>query len=217
MAQPASTLTPEQARLEEEALANELIADQEIYAAEQDLATLAAQGQQFGKPSLLKYFFLGSVAIVQDLVDVLDVSGIGAIVAFGVSLICGAIIIVTCYVTNTRYKKAQQYNDEVFQLFPLIQERINYALRLTARAARYGRKIKSLRPVVRRGLRVINRAKRWVKRNPLTKVIFLNVLDFIPFIGIVPFSTISIMLAYRDERAAFQKARELSQSIFLNE
>ena len=70
----------------EEEISATLFAEQELNLAQQNLMALSAEGQSYKKPSFLKYSFLFTVAGIVDVVDFLDLTGIGIIIAKIVSI-----------------------------------------------------------------------------------------------------------------------------------
>lgn len=206
---------------EEEVLANELLAEQEIAAADQELKNLHQEGKQFGSPSVIKYLILIILAASQDLVDFADLSGIGAIFSFGYSLLSFTVISFIFWFTDSRMILAKEYAKGLDGKILKIRTRMVQATRLigqkTLKAAKYGRKIKALRPLIRKSLRVVNKTKRYLNRNPITKILFFGVIDLIPGAGILPWMTFSIILSYLDERGILKEARESADEVFEDE
>jgi hypothetical protein len=199
---------------EEEDIANQLAAEQEIYVAEKQLSALAEEGNSFKHPSYIKYAILGSISVIQDVVDLADLTGIGAVFGFFISVACTILIIAIFYFTHTRFINARNYISKIEELVPGIQANIAHATRLTLRTARQMRYVPGMQGISRKIPRVLVRIRRAARSNPFTKVIVGNLIDLIPFLGLFPWSTISIVLSYLDERKTFNAAREASEEIF---
>src|SRR3989344_6939495 len=95
----------------EEQYAEELVADQELYAAQAAAVELHNQGQEFRHPSYFKYLvLLAPLGLIIDGLDIFaHVSGAG--IPFG-TLISGfatVIMLLVFWFTNTKQKRADEY------------------------------------------------------------------------------------------------------------
>lgn len=204
----------EEELLEEEILSDALYAEQEIYRSQQLLGDLAEEGKKYKKPSAIKYSILFFLSLTQDSVDLLDLTGIGAFITTIASFVLSGLIIFIMWLTNTKYKRASNYTKELEEIVPVIQANIARATRVALNVSRVSRHIPGMKKVARHIPRVLAKTRRFVRRSPLTKVFVSNVLDIVPFLGLLPLSTISIFLAYRDERKVYNNARQAAEEIF---
>lgn len=204
----------EEELLEEEILSDALYAEQEIYRSQQLLNRLALEGSSYKKPSILKYGILFTLSGIQDVVDLLDLTGIGAFVTTIVSFALSSLIIMITWLTNTKYKKAENYTKELEAIIPVIQANIAHASRVAMSTSRALGNIPGMKKISSKIPRVLAKTRSLAKGSPLFKVFVGNALDIIPFLGLLPLSTISIFLAYRDEKKAYTNVRQIAEEIF---
>src|SRR3989344_3806921 len=135
----------------EEENAEQLAAEQELYAAETEAIDLSNQGQEFQRPSLIKYLvILAPLAGIVDLIDFIDLSGVGAFIGRVVSLGASVLIILIFWLTNTKQKRADDYVESIQEKIDVITKRIANAEKQIVRVARLSRKVPGTKRIYRR-------------------------------------------------------------------
>ena len=204
---------------EEQQYADELAAEQEIYAAQAEATGLYNQGQEYSRPSLLKYALLGLLALIVDIIDLADLTGIGAIVGRIISFVFSAFIILIFWFTNTKQKRANEYVDTIQKNIEAITTRIADAERNILRVARLSRKIPGAKQLYRKvHLKTVRRLRLAVKgvarnaKNPIVRFAAASILNLVPFLAVLPWMLIGIWLSYRAEKESYINAREAAES-----
>ncbi|OGM96369.1 MAG: hypothetical protein A3B86_04530 [Candidatus Yanofskybacteria bacterium RIFCSPHIGHO2_02_FULL_38_22b] len=146
--------------------------------------SIQKEGRSFGRPSFIKYFLLFFVlAVPNDLVDAIELTGFLAIVAWFVSFFLSISTVLIMWFTDQEQKRAEGFMKQV-------EEYRRTAIRTTKTAFRIAR---------------------FFRKNPTMKVVAGAVAEFIPFLSIFPWASLSILLAYLDERKTFKEARQSSE------
>lgn len=192
-------------------LAQEIAAEQEIYRAQKELEALRVEGQTFSHPSYFKYGLLFFIAIIVDIVDFVQFTGIGYVISVIVSLLGTAIILLTLWITDAQQKRAVNYSSNLEVRITAIQARISQATRMALKTSRMLRKVPGMRRVARAIPRTLVRIRRFARKNPLTKVFIGGIANLIPIFGALNLMVIWIYLAYRDEKKTYTQAREASE------
>lgn len=175
----------QEAQLQEAEYANRLAFEQE----QATIATSAIQqeGLSFGKASLLKYMIILLVfAIPNDAIDAIDLTGIGMVVSWFISLFLSVSTIFVTWFFNSELNRVKDHMSKVE----------NHKKTLAKAATRISSKLSKFAP-----------------KNPVIKVVAGTVLEMIPIISILPWSSICVLLAYWDERSAFKEARKHSEEL----
>lgn len=156
---------------------------------------LAEEGKSFGHPSLIKYFLLFFIlAIPNDAIDAIELTGFLAVIAWFVSLFLSITSILIMWFTDQEQKRAKGF-----------MKKIEEYQRTAYRTVRTGLMVAKFF----RNTRLAGK----VTRNPMFKIVAGAVLEFIPFLSIFPWSSISVILAYFDERKTFKEARESGEEV----
>src|SRR3989344_9589170 len=109
----------------EEQYAEELVADQELYAAQAEAAELHNQGQEFRHPSYFKYLaILAPLATIVDVIDFVDLSGLGILIGRTISFAVSAVIILIFWFTNTKQRRADEYVGNIQKNIDAVTTRI---------------------------------------------------------------------------------------------
>ncbi len=195
----------------EEETATILSSEQELNIARENLQKKIAEGELFKKPSKLKYAFLFTVAGIIDVIDVLDVTGVGIIISKIVSIGGTGIIYFTLWLTDTQLKKAHKYEDDLSMVGMGFEDKIQRYSRLAMKTSKKLAKIPGLKGVARKIPRTLVKLRRVARKNPITKVLLGGVINLVPFLAIINLMVVWIYLVYRDEKKAFKKAREAAQ------
>src|SRR3989338_7104844 len=93
-----------------------LSAEQDLNIAQEDLRSKIEEVKNYRKPSKPKYVFLFTIAGIMDIVDLLDVTIVGIVISKIVSIAGTGIIYFTLWLTDTHFKKAQKYKDDLYKV-----------------------------------------------------------------------------------------------------
>ncbi|TSC74082.1 MAG: hypothetical protein G01um101444_379 [Parcubacteria group bacterium Gr01-1014_44] len=199
---------PEELETTEEDVSTQLAAQQEFNLANQQFNSAVEEGQQYGRPSFLKYGFLFAVAGVMDIVDVADVTGVGIIISKVVSIGGTAIIYGVLWLTNGKVKKAQQYGDNLAASVATFQAQTARAERMVLRASKTLGKIPGLKGLAGKIPANLGKLKGIIKKSPLTKILIGGGINLIPFVAVINLMVFWIYMSYRDEKNTYRQARE---------
>lgn len=162
--------------------ANQLAAQQETYQEQQGRGGLPL----FSGPSLFKYaLILMLFAIPNDLIDAIDITGLGMVLSWFISTALSVATLFLIWFTDSEFKRVKSH------------------------LANKGRYQKTL---AKTATRVAAELTKFAPKNPTVKILAGAILEMIPIISLLPWSTISVFLAYADERKTFKKAREVAKS-----
>jgi len=160
-------------------------------------------------PSKLKYGGLFALAGFADIVDLAELTGIGIILAWAVKLIVSPILFFAGFGANARVKAMSQFQESVgANIAELTQRAQTYARRYTA-AIKFSRKTGILKKPVKRMALKVAKARKAVMRNPAVKNGVAVVVDLVPLLDLLPWRTIGIYLAYRDEKKTYLETQEV--------
>ncbi|MDP3792895.1 MAG: hypothetical protein Q8Q89_04185 [bacterium] len=153
------------------------------------------EGKTFGRPSFIKYFLLFFVlAAPNDVIDAIELTGFLAVIAWFVSFFLSVTSILIMWFTDQEQKRAQGFMKKVAEY----QKTAARTVRTTLMVAKFFRNTKLA------GL---------VAKNPMFKIVAGAVAEMIPFLSIFPWSSISVILAYLDERKTYKNARETGEEV----
>lgn len=180
----------EEAAFQEADYANQLASEQEQEV--NAINILHEEGKSFGsRPSFIKYFVLFfMLAVPNDAIDALELTGLLEILAWFVSFFLSISSILIFWFFDHEQKRAQAYLKKTEEF----QKTLAHTARTVLRVAKLFRHTK-------------------VARNPIFKIIIGAVAELIPFLSIFPWSSISVFLAYLDERKAYKNAKETGEEI----
>lgn len=206
---------------EQEEYAEQLALAQGIYQEVSRLEEAIEDGKQYKRPSLIKYSVLYTLAITTDAVDLLEFTGVGYFIAKAYKLACNGAIIFILWLTNTKQKNAHQYTESLENIVSEAQANLAHYTRLTLRAAKIGKTAGKYIPVVGQRItkisskvpRILVKIRRKAMKNPVTKFFWASAADFVPFLDLVPWTTLGVWLSYRDEKSSYQQAQEAALDI----
>lgn len=206
---------------EEERLALELEAEQELYAAQEEAAELHNQGQEFRHPSYFKYFVtLTPLAAIIDLVDLVDLTGMGALIGRMFSLAAWVVMLLVFWFTDTKQKRADEYVDNIQKNMEVIATRIANAEKNIVSMARLSRKVPGVKQLYRKAhLATIRKARVALRgiakntKNPIVRSAVTGALNLVPFLAIIPWMLVGVWLSYRAEKESYRNAAEASDQI----
>lgn len=176
----------EQSRLEEEAIyANELALERQ----QEDSITTAIQREalSFGKASLFKYLIILLIfAIPNDVIDAIDVTGVGIVVSWLISFFLSMATILVIWFADSELQRVKSHLSRVDS---------------------------HKKTLIGKLTKISSKLTKYAPKNPVVKVIVGSILEMIPIVSILPWSSISVVLAYLDERKAFKEARESANEL----
>ncbi len=139
----------------------------------------------FSGPSLFKYaLILLFFAVPNDIIDAIDVTGLGMIFSWFISTSLSVVTLFLVWFTDSELKRVKSH----------MANRGKYQKVLAKTATKVAAKLTKFAP-----------------RNPVVKVLAGTILEVIPVISLLPWSSISVFLAYTDERKTFKEAREIME------
>lgn len=191
-----------------EDISAQLASEQEYNLAAQQFNQTVEEAKQYDHPSYLKYGFLFAVAGIIDIVDVADVTGIGIIISKIVSIVGTVIIHLVLFLSNGKAKRAHQYGENLeasVAAFGAQTARIDQAV---LRGAKTLGKITGMKGLSRRARLARIKIKKFARKNPLTKALIGGALNLVPFLAIINLMIFWVYMSYRDEKNAYQQARE---------
>ncbi len=215
-----STIETEVAEIEEDEIeegeyANQLALEQEQAQYQQEAGRIYEEGNAYGHPSFFKYFvILIPWAVIVDIVDGLDLTGIGAIVATIFSVLSTGAILFILWFTDGKLKSAQDYHENLEQEVTNLQKDIAMSTKLALRGSRALRKVPGMKAVARQIPRTLVKIRRIARKNPITKVLIGGALNAIPFIAVLNLLCVWVYFSYRDEKKAFRGAQEAAQEAY---
>ena len=185
-----------------------------------DLAFLRAQEQELNEvqatadrtvrhPSRLKYFLLFVLAIIADIIDFLQLTGIGIILVWLVNIFVTPILFLAGLGANSRIKAMNRFYAEIQRNIDGLTRKMMFYSRMYTRALRFSRRTGFLKKPLRKVGLGVARLRRSVRRNPVTKMGAALILDLIPLIELLPWQTIGVYLMYQDEKKTFKDTQQI--------
>lgn len=165
--------------------ANQLVSERE----QEVNATTALQeeGRSFGNPSLIRYLVLLFVfAVPNDAIDALELTGFLVILAWFISFFLSMGSILFSWFTDHEQKRADLYM----------------------------KRLEAFQATVIHRARTVFRLAKFFRKNPTMKLIAGAVAEMIPFISLLPWSTIAVIWAYADERKNYKNAKRSGEEIY---
>lgn len=168
-----------------------------------ELQALIEQGSNYKHPSYLKYGVLLGFSSLIDIVDLLDLTGVGAIVGRLFSLFVSAILLYIYWLTNTKQIKAKEYVQDLASKVEDVEKYMAKASRLYSKISNnkisgpgiYNKIARS------RGKTVI------ISKSPGTKIVAGSVANLVPFVAVVPWTMLGVIFSYLDEKKIIANAR----------
>ncbi len=170
---------------------------QELYAqqAEQQMAgelqEVVTEGKTYQNPSKLKYGILFALAIIVDVADFAELTGLGWFVAKMVSIVSTVIILLIFFFTGNKQKQAKEYRKNLESMIENSVKNIAHAERIIIRTGKIARYVPWLSGVV--------------------KYVMAAAANLIPILDLAPWMVIGVYLSYRDESNTLKNARETAE------
>jgi len=197
---------------EEEEAMNELASEQEAYLLQKQLEQLLQEGQSFGHPSYFKYFvILIPWAVIVDIVDVLDLTGIGAIIGRAFSIFSWLCIIFILWFTDQKYKRSQNYAEGLEDRIAQINQDLARVTKYSLKGSRYLRRVPGMKGIARKIPRALVKIRRFIRKNPITKVLIGGAINIVPWISVFNLLFVWVYFSYRDEKKGYEHASEISK------
>ncbi len=163
-----------------------------------DIENLRNQGQEFGHPSYLKYFFCGSLALLKDGLDILALIGIATMPMWWlIGPFLSFTILIIFWLFDIKQKRAKEYMQKLENNMEVIQANIAHAVRVASmvpgvkkRVATYG----------------ITKITSFAVGNPTIKIAVGAGVEAFPLVSLVPWNILAVILAYLDERKIYKNA-----------
>lgn len=159
------------------------------------------------KPSLILYIPFFWLMAVTDILDILDLTGIGAILNRIIQIAVFIISVLVAHHSGKRIKEMSDVHTSIQAKTSQITHRIVVYRQRYAQALQYGRKLGLLKrgSVGAKAVLKISKVTKFT-RAPVLKSIFANIMEFSP-IGIFPWQTIFAVWTYIDHKSGFKAAR----------
>src|SRR3989344_3937779 len=224
------TATPEtiseEAILQETDYANQLAQEQQEDWEQAQIREEVNMLYEEGKDTSLHPFvwnyiiFLFPLAILNDGVDLLNlIPVIGWVLSWFAYFFLSIILIFSQFFFNSSYQKAKKYLNGLEAKLKNIDQK----LLLLTRSTRYGlaaaktlRRIPGMQGVARKIPRILVKLRKPIKpllRNPTIKLVLGAGLEAIPILSWAPWSTLSVFIAYLDERKIHKDARKAAEEV----
>lgn len=162
---------------------------------------LYEEGMEYKKPSKVKYGILYAMAIFVDGINLVSLTGIGAIFSVLASFIVSFLMFLIFWFTNTKQKRADEYSHKVSVFLENMPKNIAH---LERRAVRVGKFAGKLKPVQKPATKTFVA----LEKSPLSKFVASAVANLIPFLDILPWMILGVWLSYRNEKASYVNARK---------
>lgn len=178
---------------------------------------LAKLSTQVSRPSLFWYGLWIGAAVLWDIVSVIELfftfTGAGAIIVFLIDVIA-LILFVTCgYFAHGKIKRMARAGEQAQAIHGQLMGSVARMRRFYAGALRAGRKIKPLRPLIRKAALGISRRLRALSRNPFLRNLFASLAEVVPVLDLFPWQTYGAYSAYRDHKHTYEDAQASLQDL----
>lgn len=177
----------------QEEYARQLQAEQFKYRQRQEIEKVVEEGKSYRSPSRVKYGILFGLAIVVDVVDLSEFTGIGYFFAKALSIICTVVIIAILFLTGGNQKKARGYRKRLEDVIEDAGRNVAYGARMILRVG----KIAKYAP--------------WL--GGMVKFILAAAANLLPVLGLFPWMTIGIWLSYMDEKKTLRDAYDAAHAV----
>ena len=185
--------------------ANRLATVQESNSISKLARDLYDRGMAFSSPSMFKWGVIFSLAVVNDAVDLLDLTGIGAILSWIISLGLTALILLIIWFTDGGLKGAQEYASNVKGTVEQVQYIESNVKKLTEGVAGRLKKIPGFKNI---------KVRETARKSPLARALMGSAAESIPFLGAVNLITVWVFFAYLAEKHAYKIARDTAEETY---
>lgn len=199
----------EQQEDEEAGYANQLAIEQEL---NKEKELLLNQGSSYKRPSLFKYFvLLLPLGIIKDIIDLLDMTGVGAVFAWIITKFITAAMFLIYWFTDAKQKEAKSFITDLSDNMTAAAQRIVYLEQRVQQGAKLVGKIPGLKGTSEKLLNTTKKLSNIVNKSPLGALGTGAGLDFVPYLDVMPWTTISVFWAYFIEKKLYEQASKAAQ------
>lgn len=207
---------------EEVEYANQLAAEQQGAYEEvgREVDSILEEGRSFKRPSLFKYgicLFWGIIADALDIIAALiaaEVITMAAIPLSGYITACINITIIFIFwFTDSKFKNAKHYVnnlqsrlEQIQAAVVMIDKNLGHVANVAGKTFKWGRRFGAVGKLATRTKSIAK-----VTKSPMFKLVTGALLDCLPLIEVLPFTTISILLSYWDERSVYKNAKKSAE------
>lgn len=202
---------------EEEVEANELQQARviEISANQAEAEQILETGLSFGRPSMIKWYIIFVLAGLNDVIDLLDLTGVLAILSWTVSLGLTASIIGILWFSDTKVKRANKFITDLNQ--PQIDQtgraglRTELSRKWTGGSESLAQKRQFLRDNPEK-MSIGSNVSRVLKGgNPMTSTLIGSAIETIPYVDLLNLVIVWAIVAFLQERRVFVNARKAAE------
>ena len=166
-----------------------------------------ATEEEVRHPSEMKYHFMMTLAIILDIIDWLEITGIGLIVTYALKIVFTPTLYLYGRHASNRIKVMSELSKSLEQRISHIRRRMySYANRYRF-AANIGRKIPGLAKHLNKLEGSAKRIGQTVARNPAFKNTAAIIADYIPLLDLLPWRTLGVYLAFKDEKKTYEETK----------
>lgn len=199
----------------QEGVTSQFALEQEQYQAQQQAEKIYEEGQSYGHPSYFKYFvILIPWAILVDVIDFIDLTGIYIILARIFSVFSWVSIMLILWFTDGKLKRAHHYSENLEHAIVNLQKDISRTTRFALKSSKVLRKIPGMKGMARQIPRTLVKIRRVARKNPLTKVLIGGAINMIPLIAVLNLLFVWVYLSYRDEKKSYKGVREQAEETY---
>lgn len=159
-------------------------------------------------PKKGKYVFAATLAIIGDIVDLLDITGIGEIVTLIVDFIIDPLLIWLGIKMNKEVKKKEQSSKGLNSMIEGMNKKIEgyrNAIQTVRNAPGKLARFKKSGQKIKVGLK-LKKPKAVTKKGVLGKILAAIGIDMIPLAELYPARTHSVWSSYKTEKAAYEES-----------
>lgn len=198
-------------QLAEEEFEQETITANLLARLRQEAESVETRSASLGSPSMVKWGSLFTLGIVNDVIDLLTLTGFLEIFVWLVSLGLTALILLIIWLTDGNLKKAQNFAESVKKSTEEV--RAGFA----SQVSRIESRVKNLAEGTAGRLKKIPGLggigiRDTARKNPLARAFLGSAFESIPFLGSLNLITAWLFFAYMAERHAFKMARESGET-----
>ena len=192
--------------------ANQLasIRESEAESIQQQANQILTQGMGFQNPSSLKWGILFGLAILNDIIDLLALTGVGEILSWMISLGLTALILIILWMTDGELKRAHAFASSVGDIAQ--QSQISSQVQQLESNIRSGAEGIAKRLNKIPGFKNI-KVRSSPRKNPLARALMGSAVESIPYIGMINLITVWILFSYLAERSAFKEAQQSAEDV----
>lgn len=169
---------------------------------------ILTQGMGFQSPSSIKWGILFGLAILNDIIDLLALTGVGEILSWLISLGLTALVLIILWMTDGELKRAHAFAANVGDVAQQVQ--------ISSQVQQLEKNIRSGAEGVAKRLNKIPgfkniQVRSSPRKNPLARALMGSAVESIPYIGMINLLTVWILFSYLAERSAYKEARQSAE------